>query len=62
MGWKIIMWPKLRMGLPQEVSAGLNAKPCDQITPQISTSQTQSTPNMNPINGCAQIMEQQNNS
>ena len=37
LGWKIILWPKLRMGLLQEGSAGLNAKLCDQRTQQIST-------------------------
>ena len=37
MGWKVIVWPKPSMGLLQEGSACLNAKLCDQSTPQIST-------------------------
>ena len=49
------------MGLLQERIAGINAKLCDQITPKISTSHPKALPNMHPINGRAQIMEQQNN-
>ena len=44
MGWEIILWTKLRMWLLQEGSAGLNAKLCDQSTPQISTSHPKSLP------------------
>ena len=38
------MWSKIRMGLFKEVSAGLNAKLCDQSTPQLSTSQPKALP------------------
>ena len=48
---EMILWPKIRMGLLKEGSIGLNAKLCDQSTPQISTYQSKArticTPSMN---------------
>ena len=44
----MILWPKLRMGLLQEGSSGINAKLCDQSTPQISISHPKARPICTP--------------